>query len=74
MLIKLRAADCVYDLCFPSDYIIEQLIANDLLLPLDYSKIPNAKNIQPRVMKIAEGFDPGKNGTRRIYGVSQDKM
>ncbi|MBR3486639.1 MAG: spermidine/putrescine ABC transporter substrate-binding protein [Clostridia bacterium] len=59
MLIKLRAADCVYDLCFPSDYIIEQLIANDLLLPLDYSKIPNAKNIQPRVMKIAEGFDPG---------------
>ena len=26
MLIKLRSADCVYDMCFPSDYIIEKLI------------------------------------------------
>lgn len=59
MLIKLRSADCVYDMCFPSDYIIEQLIANDLLLPLDYSKIPNAKNISSRILEITDAFDPG---------------
>jgi len=59
MLIKLRSADCVYDMCFPSDYIIEQLIANDLLLPLDMDKIPNAKNISERMLEFTNAFDPG---------------
>ena len=59
MLIKLRAVDCVYDMCFPSDYIIEKLIADDMLLALDYSKIPNAKNISSRIMGVTNGFDPG---------------
>lgn len=59
MLIKLRSADCAYDMCFPSDYIIEQLIANDLLLPLDMSKIPNAKNISERMLEFTNVFDPG---------------
>ncbi len=59
MLIKLRASDCVYDMCFPSDYIIEQLIADDMLLPLDYDKIPNAKNISQRMLDVTNGFDPG---------------
>ena len=27
MMIKLRSSDCIYDLCFPSDYVIEKLIA-----------------------------------------------
>ncbi len=59
MLIKLRSADCIYDLCFPSDYIIEQLIAEDMVFPLDYSKIPNAKNISERMKEFTNGFDPG---------------
>ena len=59
MLIKLRAADCIYDLCFPSDYIIEQMIREDMLQPLDYSKIPNAKNIDPKMIEITNSFDPG---------------
>ena len=59
MLIKLRSPDCVYDMCFPSDYIIEQLIEQDMLLELDKSKIPNAKNIQPRMLEVTNGFDPG---------------
>ena len=59
MLIKLRSSDCVYDMCFPSDYIIEQLIREDMLLPLDYSKIPNSKNIEPRMLEVTNGFDPG---------------
>ena len=58
MLLKLRSADCIYDLCFPSDYIIEQLIANDMLQPLDMSKIPNAKNISERIKQFTNVFDP----------------
>jgi spermidine/putrescine-binding protein len=59
MLIKLRSADCNYDLCFPSDYIIEQMIREDMLIPLDYSKIPNAKNIDPKMKTFTDVFDPG---------------
>ena len=59
MLIKLRSSDSSYDLCFPSDYIIEQMIREDMLLPLDYSKIPNAKNIDPKMTEITNVFDPG---------------
>ena len=59
MLIKLRSSDSPYDLCFPSDYIIEQMIREDMLLPLDYSKIPNAKNIDPKMNEFTNVFDPG---------------
>ena len=59
MLIKLKSSDCVYDMCFPSEYIIEQLIASDLLLPLDMDKIPNAKNIMEDKLEITNTFDPG---------------
>ena len=59
MLIKLRSSDSPYDLCFPSDYIIEQMIREDMLLPLDYSKIPNAKNIDENMKAFTNVFDPG---------------
>ena len=59
MLIKLRGADNPYDMCFPSDYIIEKLIKDDLLLPLDMSKIPNSKNIAKRMYEVTDTFDPG---------------
>ena len=59
MLIKLRSADNPYDMCFPSDYIIEKLIKDDLLLPLDMSKIPNRKNIAQRMFEVTNTFDPG---------------
>ncbi len=59
MLIKLRSSDCVYDMCFPSEYIIEQLIASDMLYPFDKEKIPNAVNIDPEKIAITDTFDPG---------------
>ena len=59
MLIKLRSADNPYDMCFPSDYIIEKLIKDDLLLELDMSKIPNRKNISERMFEVTNTFDPG---------------
>lgn len=56
MLVKLQQEDCIYDLCFPSDYIIERLIGMDLLHELDMNNIPNAKNIDPQFMDLS--FDP----------------
>lgn len=57
MLVKLQSPDCIYDVCFPSDYIIEKLIAQNLLHELDKNNIPNLKNIDPRFLDL--GFDPG---------------
>jgi spermidine/putrescine-binding protein len=59
MFMKLSSGDSNYDICVPSDYIIEQMIRQNMLLPLDYSKIPNAKNIDPKMIEITNGFDPG---------------
>lgn len=59
MMIKLRSEDCIYDLCFPSDYVIEKLIAEDLLAEIDYSNIPNYKNIDSKFIDFSNQFDPG---------------
>ena len=32
-----------YDVICPSDYMIQKMIHNDLLQPLDYSQLPNAR-------------------------------
>ena len=38
---KLKSGSTKYDLIFPSDYMVEKLISEDLVSPIDYSKIPN---------------------------------
>ena len=49
-----------YDVLCPSDYMIQKLIKNDLIQPLDFSKLPDAKKyIGAEFFKQAESFDPG---------------
>ena len=48
-----------YDVVCPSDYMIQKMIGEDLLLPLNYENIPNISNIDPEYLKSAENFDPG---------------
>lgn len=57
MLVKLASADNIYDVCFPSDYLIEKLVADDLLYPINKANIPNLSNIDPRFLDLS--FDPG---------------
>lgn len=57
MLVKLASKDNIYDVCFPSDYLIEKLAADDLLYPINKANIPNLSNIDPRFMDLS--FDPG---------------
>ena len=56
MLVKLEASDCIYDVCFPSDYVIEKLIEKDLLHELNKENIPNLANIDERFLDLS--FDP----------------
>lgn len=47
MTAKLLAGGTRYDLIQPSEYTVEALLKQNKLLPLDFSRIPNIKNIAP---------------------------
>ena len=48
-----------YDIICPSDYMIQKMIANNLLQPIDFEKIPNAKkNIGAKFFEQSKEFDP----------------
>jgi spermidine/putrescine transport system permease protein len=57
MLAKLFAGGGNYDIIQPSEYVIEGLIKEDLLTPLDHARIPNMKNLAPEFTNMS--FDPG---------------
>ncbi len=57
MLAKLLAGGGQYDLIQPSEYVIEALIKEDLLIPIDQEAVPNIKNLAPEFRNMA--FDPG---------------
>jgi spermidine/putrescine transport system substrate-binding protein len=57
MLSKLLSGGGKYDLIQPSEYVIEALIKEGLLLELDHALIPNLKNLAPEFRELP--FDPG---------------
>jgi spermidine/putrescine transport system substrate-binding protein len=57
MLSKLAAGGGEYDIIQPSEYVIEALVKEKALHPIDHSKIPNLKNIDPQFLNMS--FDPG---------------
>jgi spermidine/putrescine transport system substrate-binding protein len=57
MFTKIQQGGNAYDIAVPSEYMIEKMRAEDLLIPLDYTKIPNIKHIDSRFMDLP--FDPG---------------
>jgi len=52
MLAKLVSGAQKYDLIQPSEYTIEALAKEDQLLPVDWSKVPNFKNIAPEFKNL----------------------
>ena len=48
MYAKISSGSAFYDVVIPSDYMIERMVAEDMLLPLDLSKIPNYQYIDDR--------------------------
>ena len=45
MFAKLSGGAVAYDIVIPSDYMIARMLENDMLLPLNYSNIPNFQYI-----------------------------
>ncbi|MGL4952647.1 MAG: ABC transporter substrate-binding protein, partial [Culicoidibacterales bacterium] len=56
MMTKIEQGGTTYDIAVPSDYTIAKMIDDDLLIPLDYSKIVGIENIDNRFLDIS--FDP----------------
>ncbi|MEG2928991.1 MAG: ABC transporter substrate-binding protein [Oscillospiraceae bacterium] len=56
MYTKLKSGGAEYDVVIPSDYMIGKMISEDMLLPLDFSKIPNFQYIGEQYKNSA--FDP----------------
>ncbi len=61
MLAKVLAGGTAYDLVQPCDYIAEAMVKENLLVPLDYEKIPNFKHILPAFLKLP--YDPEQKFT-----------
>lgn len=62
MYAKLTSGSVKYDVVVPSDYMIERLIDEKWLLPLNYGNIPNIKNIIPEFYgdnAIYDEYDKG---------------
>ncbi|WP_342566880.1 ABC transporter substrate-binding protein [Psychrobacillus sp. FSL K6-4046] len=56
MMTKIEQGGTSYDIAVPSEYAIEKMKENDLLLPIDPSKLPNLKNVDPYFLDLP--FDP----------------
>ncbi|NGZ76295.1 ABC transporter substrate-binding protein [Saccharibacillus alkalitolerans] len=57
MLTKIEQGGTTFDVAVPSDYAIEKMREEKLLIPLDHDKIPNMKYIDPKFLDLS--FDPG---------------
>jgi len=75
LMAKLASGVAAYDLVVPSDYIIQPLIRQKLIVPLDKSRLTNLPNLDPAFLN--QRFDPG-NGYSIPYlwgttGLAYDK-
>jgi spermidine/putrescine transport system substrate-binding protein len=58
LLVKMKATEGEgYDILVPSDYAVAKLIENDLVMPIDKSKIANFIKIDPLLLN--QFYDPG---------------
>lgn len=49
----------VYDAVCPSDYMIQKMIANNLLAEIDFDNVPNLEYIGQEYLDATEAYDPG---------------
>lgn len=56
MIVQVEANPGAFDVCFPSDYIIERMITNDMLAEINFDNIPNASYTIPYLQNPA--YDP----------------
>jgi putrescine transport system substrate-binding protein len=64
MQAKMLAGSTGYDVVVMAGLTLQQFIKAGVYRKLDRSKLPGWSNLDPEIMKIVEGFDPGN-----LYGV-----
>lgn len=57
MYTKIKQGGTKYDIAIPSEYMIDKMVSEDLLLPLDHAKIPTLAHIDERFLN--KKFDLG---------------
>lgn len=57
MVAKIRQGGTAYDITIPSEYMIETMLAEDMLLPLNYELLPNVEYLDERFLDL--DFDKG---------------
>ena len=57
MLTKIQQGGTTYDIAVPSEYMVEKMVEEELLVPLDHEKLPNLKYIDERFLDLP--FDEG---------------
>ncbi len=56
MYVKLKKGGASYDVVVPSEYMLQRMVEEEMLLPIDAARIPNLKNIDARFMHM--DYDP----------------
>jgi len=56
MIVQVEANPGAFDVCFPSDYIVERMISKDMLAEINFDNIPNAKYTLENLLNPA--YDP----------------
>ena len=56
LYVKLKQGGSSYDVIFPSDYMIEKMIREDMLAKLDKNNVPNINNVDEKFFNL--DFDP----------------
>ena len=52
LYVKLKQGGSAFDVIFPSDYMIERMIREDLLVKIDKNNIPNLDKVNPDFMNL----------------------
>ncbi len=56
MYLKVKSGASPYDVIFPSEYMVDKMRQEQLLLPLNYELLPNSVNLSPQFLD--NDFDP----------------
>lgn len=59
LYVKLKQGGESFDVIFPSDYMIEKMIREDMLVKLDKNNVPNLKNVDEDFLNL--DFDPNND-------------
>ncbi len=61
LLATLQAGGADYDIIVPSDYMVQIMISENMLMPLDYTVVSNIKNMEK--LNVNQYFDPEQKYT-----------